>query len=1126
MRLVENETRQVMNTRRNFVNYATMTLHDGTVLNLTPADFRISGNSFTDDWVDGDSFQIGSAIGKTATLLLDNTDGRTEIVGSSTVTYPHGKFSEYDFYMAYFTLYVCLPDAYHYEGELRDQMIRIGRFTVVNPVANSSTIEITGVDNMYMFDKSFDDCTLNFDIGVSLLTILNTCCQDCNVPIGYGSFDNQNLTVNKKPEGVTYRQVVSYIAQMAGCNAKITETGALTLVSYNMSALDSLDGGSFRAIGEEYLHRYWTWAPGGSESSGYFIYFATNRISRSGRYKITKINISNISDPEKFDANCRILNKNSLNYGMNSITVSTDVDIPVVAGDNILNYEFEISEFSRTIYWVGLYINNYDDPEASSFNANLYIEPISYNDLDSADGGSFEAEFQYYDPIHWVRPAHPSTQYYNFYKTISYQLLKPAGVYNITRAYIDNIEDLSHFNATWTVQKSVDSGSTWTDEQTGNLVAGNNIINFDIDLPEDIETRYRVRYRQNIGADPDASSFDATLYMQANGLSYLDGTNFDGGDFTTPLRFHNLTATTGTQISTDDVQFTGVEVKTEETDVHYPDEAGWNNYVMLVSENPFVEGHESNIAVFLYNKLSTLKFRPFSCQSIQDPTIEAGDCALVYDTKGNTYNSIITNVQFTTGGYTDLSCKAQSPIKQNSRYVNPAAQAVVQAEKKMDDYNAQVAHFNELASEALGYYKTLETDSSTGATITYIHNAPTIETSSTLWKITSDGIFISEDGGESYNSGYDASTGTMLMNLVYAHGLNCDWIRTGELDVGVGNNYNTGSIFRAFTDNVIATLTVDTAYVGQGINVPDLGLEVDSPLGIYVDNIGTGSLKGFATLQHIIDGQWSNAERIYLTSGYNEFTTKLDHTSVYGQGYFVYCYLNNGATYRARLIVSKLNTSIDGNGVRTNNLTLTGGTFSGATNMNLTSGSTTYDSTLNWGGTWRDSLTVVVNNNDDGGLGVAHTSDPQKWAVYMHYDEIQRYPGSYTAQYAQWGSSSSSDRRLKTNIRNLTSDILQKFYSKLNPIVFNYIKEENEDGTYFGVFAQDMEEALEEIGIDDSHIVYEDMRGYKHLSYCSTIGIQIGAVKDLYDIVNRQQEEINALKQRLTQLETIVNAKE
>ena len=92
MRNIDDESRITMNKRRNFVNYATMTLANGTVLNLKPSDFRISGQSFTDDWNDGETFSIGTAIGKTATLLLDNTDGRTEIIDGQEVEYPHGKF--------------------------------------------------------------------------------------------------------------------------------------------------------------------------------------------------------------------------------------------------------------------------------------------------------------------------------------------------------------------------------------------------------------------------------------------------------------------------------------------------------------------------------------------------------------------------------------------------------------------------------------------------------------------------------------------------------------------------------------------------------------------------------------------------------------------------------------------------------------------------------------------------------------------------------------------------------------------------------------------------------------------------------------------------------------------------
>ena len=117
-----------------------------------------------------------------------------------------------------------------------------------------------------------------------------------------------------------------------------------------------------------------------------------------------------------------------------------------------------------------------------------------------------------------------------------------------------------------------------------------------------------------------------------------------------------------------------------------------------------------------------------------------------------------------------------------------------------------------------------------------------------------------------------------------------------------------------------------------------------------------------------------------------------------------------------------------------------------------------------------------------------------------------------------WGPSGTSDKRLKENIRSLDSNTLQTFYKQLNPIIFNYKEEVNEKGTYFGVFAQDVEKALEAIHIDDSRLVYENEKGYKNLSYCATIGLQIGAIKDLYEIVNRQQSQIDTLKQQLARL--------
>lgn len=794
MRPIDNETRRTMNSRRNFVNYAHMVLSDGQELYLTPSDFRISGNNFTDDAVDGDSFQIGTAIGKTATILLDNTDGRTEIIGSSEVVYPHGKFSEYDFYMAYFELYLHLPNATHYGTSVVDQVIPIGTFTVTTPTSHGSTIEIIGVDNMYLFDRSFDECDLDFSTNPTLKTILNKCCADCGVAIGYTNFDNENLTIDTRPEDTTYRQVVSYVAQMAGCNAKINVTGALILASYDMSSLLSLDGGSFTEIGTEFQYRQGTWdgVTQGYLNVGYSTYYAPNVINRTGTYKITKIVIDNIVDPTNFNAVYQVYEYDSFNANItssvtryNSRLVKTGT---LSAGNNVVDYDITITSNSNsTVYWLGVSQDN-TNPNASKFRYTYFLEPVSYADGDSADGGSFEPEKYIYRDWNGVNGTTIGDIQYRLQTFICPDYIGVPGKYKFTRIRIYNIVDQTHFNPVYLIQKSIDGGTTWTNEDSGSIVAGDNTINYQFELPNNNSTRFRIMVGQDIVADPDATKFDIDFCFNADDTLYIDGDSFDGGDFSTPLGYHNLTAINGTSVSTDDIKITGVLVSYEDTSVHYPNSTGWDYYAIEITENPFVAGYESTVAQTIYNKLSGLKFRPFTTSSIQDPTIEAGDPCVVYDVKGNMYYSIITNVVFNTGGMTELSCHAEPPAKHGSRYSAPSA--IRKVANNMTMYQSQQAHFNEIASAALGYFKTEIADGTTGAITTYLHDQPTLASSQNVVKIASGIVAISDNYNttRTWNKGFDASTGTMLLNLIYVHGLTSDWINTGELTVGGVDN--------------------------------------------------------------------------------------------------------------------------------------------------------------------------------------------------------------------------------------------------------------------------------------------------------------------------------------------------
>ena len=68
--------------KRNWLEYADITLADGMELHLTNADFWQGGMSIEDSVSSGDSFDVGAAIINQCTVVIENLDDR---------------FSEYDF---------------------------------------------------------------------------------------------------------------------------------------------------------------------------------------------------------------------------------------------------------------------------------------------------------------------------------------------------------------------------------------------------------------------------------------------------------------------------------------------------------------------------------------------------------------------------------------------------------------------------------------------------------------------------------------------------------------------------------------------------------------------------------------------------------------------------------------------------------------------------------------------------------------------------------------------------------------------------------------------------------------------------------------------------------------------
>lgn len=289
----------------------------------------------------------------------------------------------------------------------------------------------------------------------------------------------------------------------------------------------------------------------------------------------------------------------------------------------------------------------------------------------------------------------------------------------------------------------------------------------------------------------DGGRFDSdTPYSSGDNVdggtfAFNDGDNIDGGNFTDLKKFHHIYSLYNKlDLAIDDVVITGVSVSdpvTAENKVLY----GEVGYVISLEGNKLIQSeiNAQFIAESVGQKIIGMRFRPFETTTRSDPTIETGDAIKVSDRKGNVYHSIVTNYTYQISKPCRISCEAESPLRNSSTRYSESTKAVVDArkeiEKKITAYDLAVQQLNDLVSHSFGVYKTAE-ELEDGSVIYYLHDKPTLEESTKIWKQTADAFAISTDGGQTYTSGFDAE-GNAVFNVLSAIGINADWIRTGKL---------------------------------------------------------------------------------------------------------------------------------------------------------------------------------------------------------------------------------------------------------------------------------------------------------------------------------------------------------
>lgn len=286
-------------------------------------------------------------------------------------------------------------------------------------------------------------------------------------------------------------------------------------------------------------------------------------------------------------------------------------------------------------------------------------------------------------------------------------------------------------------------------------------------------------------------------------------------------KYHNLTEWRSLTMDTSDITITGIQTtrkvkKTEgekETEVEETVRAGSEGYMLTVS-NPLVSGNEETLVSWIHEKISGVPFRKFTGDYITYPLAEFMDLAKITDWRGNTYNTFITDIDFVFFGITTLKNSAESGLRNASKYGSEDTQTNVHLqeliEQERTDRQKAIKKLGDALNAGGGLYATYEKQPD-GSTITYLHDKPTLKESKTVIKITAEAIGVSNDGGETYLYGF-VLDGDIIAKILYAHGINADYINTGAITVR-----------DAETKEIIFSVDMDTGRVVISGNIIQIG---------------------------------------------------------------------------------------------------------------------------------------------------------------------------------------------------------------------------------------------------------------------------------------------------------------
>lgn len=221
---VSQEVKNLFN--KNYIQVADITVN-GVNESFSVAENEIVQESLSIDRysVSNSKIEVGSAVAAELTLKLKNDDGK----------YDNTVFEGAEVFVK---IGIKKWDAHRWENAVI-HWIPCGYFTIDEPPRALSTITISALDRMILFDKTVDISKLSFPMTVA--DLLNKICTICGVTLATDitRLPNKDYQITAYPEGqdLTYRTLLQWCAALTGTCAFMNYDGNLELKWYEQTDL-------------------------------------------------------------------------------------------------------------------------------------------------------------------------------------------------------------------------------------------------------------------------------------------------------------------------------------------------------------------------------------------------------------------------------------------------------------------------------------------------------------------------------------------------------------------------------------------------------------------------------------------------------------------------------------------------------------------------------------------------------------------------------------------------------------------------------------------------------------------------------------------------------------------------